>query len=354
MLKGEVMKKSKMLGEAILNEEYIELLSDIKEKIKRSQLKASLSVNRYLIELYWDIGRSIIIKQATEKWGDSVIETLGKDLQRDFPGKKGFSARNIWRMRAFYLAYPEDIKLSQAVAEIPWGQNIMLLEKIKDKGQRFWYAKSTIEHGWSRAVLWHQIESGLYERQPISKKSTNFSKTLPSPQSELAIEIMKDKYNFDFLTLGEEYKERTLHLGLMEHLQKFLVELGIGFAFVGSQYHIKVGNDDYYLDCLFYHLKLRCYIVCELKIIEFKPEHAGKMNFYLAAVDAQLKHPGDHPSIGLILCKTKEELKVEYTLQSSNRPIGVAEYQLVKSLPKEYLENLPTAEQLVNELKTSE
>jgi len=344
------MKKLEMLGEIQLNKEYMELLVDIKEKIKGSQLKASLSVNRHLIELYWNIGRSITIKQATEIWGNAVIESLGNDLQKDFPGIKGFSSRNIWRMRAFYLAYPLEPKLPQLVAEIPWGHNILLLEKIKDKEQRFWYAKSTIEHGWSRAVLWHQIESGLYERQAISKKLTNFSKTLPSPQSELATEIMKDKYNFDFLTLGEEYKERALHLGLMEHLQKFLVELGIGFSFVGSQYHLKVGNDDYYLDCLFYHLKLRCYIVCELKIVEFKPEHAGKMNFYLAAVDAQLKHPGDHPSIGLILCKTKEALKVEYTLQSSTRPIGVAEYQLVKSLPKEYLENLPTTEQLTKEL----
>jgi len=348
------MKKSGVLEEAVINKEYIELLSDIKEKIKVSQLKASLSVNRHLIELYWDIGRSIIVRQATEKWGSGVIDSLAKDLQRDFPGKKGVSARNIWRMRAFYLAYPEETKLPQAVAEIPWGHNILLLEKIKDREQRFWYAKNTTEHGWSRPVLWHQIESGLYERQAISKKLTNFSSTLPPLQSELAIEIMKDKYNFEFLTLGEEYKERALHLGLMEHLQKFLVELGVGFAFVGSQYHLKVGNDDYYLDCLFYHLKLRSYIICELKIIEFKPEHAGKMNFYLAAVDAQLKHPGDHPSIGLILCKTKDDLKVEYTLQSSNRPIGVAEYQLVKSLPKEYLEDLPTTEQLANELKKFE
>lgn len=348
------MEETMMLQDVRRDKEYLELFSDIKRKIKESQLKASQSVNRFVIGLNWEIGRSIVMKQATEKWGSNVIETLSKDLQKDFPAMKGFSARNIWRMRAFYLAYPGENSLPQAALEVPWGQNILLLEKVKDEEQRLWYTKSTLEHGWSRSVLWHQIESELYERQALTKKSTNFLKTLPSPQSELAQEIMKNKYNFEFLSLGGEYKERTLHLGLMEHLQKFLVELGVGFAFVGSQYHLKVGNDDYYLDCLFYHLKLRNFIVCELKINEFKPEHAGKMGFYLSAVDAQLKHPGDNPSIGLILCKTKDDLKVEYTLQSSNRPIGVAEYQLVKSLPKEYLDDLPTAEQLANELKKYE
>lgn len=232
------MKKLELLGDIQVNKEYMGLFIDIKERIKSSQLKTSLSVNRHLIGLYWNIGRSIVIKQATEIWGNGIIESLANDLQKDFPGIKGFCSRNIWRMRAFYLAYPAEPELPQLVAEIPWGHNILLLEKIKDKEQRFWYAKSTIEHCWSRAVLWHQIESGLYERQAISKKLTNFSKTLPSPQSELATEIMKDKYNFDFLTLGEEYKERALHLGLMEHLQKFLVELGIGFSFVGSQYFL--------------------------------------------------------------------------------------------------------------------
>ncbi len=332
------------------NSEYIELQRDIKEKIKTSQLKASISVNRHLVDLYWNIGRSIIERQATEKWGNKVIETLAKDLQKEFPGIKGFSSRNIWRMRAFYLEYQDPAILPQSVAEIPWGHNILLIEKIKDIGQRLWYAKSAIEHGWSRPVLWHQIDSGLYERQAIAKKSTNFENTLPPLQSELAHEILKDKYNFDFLMLEDEYKERALHLGLMAHLQKFLVELGVGFSFVGSQYPITVGKDTYYLDCLFYHLKLRSFIVCELKIIEFKPEHAGKMNFYLTAVDRELKHPTDNPSIGLILCKTKDNIKVEYALHSSHHPIGVAEYQIVKSLPKEYLDNLPSAERLVDEL----
>lgn len=334
------------------NSEYIELLGDIKEKIRLSQLKASLSVNRHLIDLYWNIGRSIIEKQATEKWGSGVIETISKDLQKEFPGIKGFSSRNIWRMRAFYVEYQGETILPQPVAEIPWGHNILLIEKIKDIGQRFWYAKSTTEHGWSRPILWHQIESGLYERQALAKKSTNFANTLPPLESELAKEIMKDKYNFDFLTLEGEYKERTLHMGLMAHLQKFLVELGVGFSFVGSEYPITVGNDTYYLDCLFYHLKLRAFIVCELKIIEFKPEHAGKMNFYLTAVNKQLKHPSDNRSIGLILCKTKDDIKVEYALESSSHPIGVAEYQLVKSLPKEYIDNLPSAEQLAEELNS--
>jgi predicted nuclease of restriction endonuclease-like (RecB) superfamily len=307
-----------------------------------------------MIELYWNIGRSIVIKQATEKWGNKVIETLAADLQRELPGLRGYSSRNIWRMRAFYVEYPEGEILPQHVAEIPWGHNILLIEKIKDIGQRFWYAKNTMEYGWSRPVLWHQIESGLYERQAIPKKATNFANTLPPLQSELATEILKNKYNFDFLMLAGEYKERNLHLGLMAHLQKFLVELGVGFSFVGSQYPIMVGKDTYYIDCLFYHLKLRAFIVCELKIKEFKAEHAGKLNFYLTAVNRQLKHPTDNPSIGLILCKNKDDITVEYALHSSHHPIGVAEYELVKCLPKEFQNTLPSTEQLEGELSNVE
>ncbi|MUG91626.1 DUF1016 family protein [Scytonema sp. UIC 10036] len=242
------------------------------------------------------------------------------------------------------------IILPQAVAEIPWGHNILLLEKVKDLKARFWYVHKTLEHGWSRSVLWHHIDTKLYERQFEAEKTTNFNFTLPSPQSDLARELLKDPYNFDFLTLAKDAQERDLERGLLEHIREFLLELGVGFAFMGSQYHLKVGEEDFYIDLLFYHVKLRCYVVIDLKMKEFKPEFSGKMSFYVSAVDDILRHPDDQPTIGIILCKSKDKTVVEYSLQNMNRPIGVSTYKLRDVLPEKLQGSLPTIEQLEAEL----
>jgi predicted nuclease of restriction endonuclease-like (RecB) superfamily len=250
-------------------------------------------------------------------------------------------------MRAFAEAYPDQEIVQQVVARLPWGHNVRLVEAVKDPAERLWYARKAIEHGWSRNILVHQIESGLYHRQ--GKAITNFERTLPAPQSELARELVKDPYSFDFLALGPDMSERQLERSLLDHLRSLILELGKGFAFVGSQYPLQVGGQDYYLDLLFYHLRLRCFVVLELKIEEFKPEFAGKMNFYLSAVDDQLRHETDGPSIGIILCKGKNAVVVEYALRDSAKPMGVAEYRLSPSLPSQLQGNLPTAEELARE-----
>jgi len=342
---------------------YAEVLEDLKARVGSAQVKAAVAVNRELILLYWDIGRLIVQRQEQEGWGKSIVDRLASDVQASFPGVKGFSPRNVWRMRTFYLAYSSkltnlpqavaeigDTKMPQAVAEIPWGHNSVILEKIKDSSQRLWYAAKTSEHGWSRAILTAQIESDLYARQ--GSAVTNFAATLSAPQSDLAQQTIKDPYVFDFLTLHEDAVERDLELGLVDHVQKFLLELGAGFAFVGRQMHLPVGNDDFYLDLLFYHLRLRCFVVIDLKMGEFTPEDAGKLNFYLSAVDSQMRHTDDQPSIGLVLCKTHDRIVAEYALRDINKPIGVAEWQtkLVHSLPEPLKSNLPTIEQIEKEL----
>lgn len=342
---------------------YSEALQGIKDRIRAAQIKASLSVNRELIVLYWDIGRQIVERQEQEKWGSAVIERLASDLQGEFPGVGGFSANNIWRMRAFHLAYRQlptilaqpvqeigGTTLPQVVADIPWGHNVTLVQKVKDPAVRLWYAKMTLEHGWSRNILELQIGSDLHGRQ--GKAVTNFKRTLPAPQSDLAQETLKDPYKFDFLTLSTDAAERHLETGLVDHIVKFLLELGAGFAFVGRQVHLEVDGEDYYLDLLFYHVQLHCFVVVDLKAGRFKPEYAGKMNFYLAAVDDQMKAPQDHPSIGLILCRSRKRLTVEYALRHTQTPIGVAEWQtrITKALPKEFKGSLPTVEEIEREL----
>jgi predicted nuclease of restriction endonuclease-like (RecB) superfamily len=275
---------------------YPAMLKDVKSRIQAAQIKAALSVNRELIELYWDIGKLITSRQKMEGWGKSVVERLSADLRNEFPEITGFSTRNIWRMRSFYIAWTEGTQkltravaqfdaenLPQPVAEIPWGHNILLLEKLKSPSKRFWYAVKTKEFGWSRAVLAHQIESDLYSRQ--GRAITNFPETLPAPQSDLANQLLKDPYHLDFLSIGPDVTERQLEMALLDRLKNFLLELGKGFAFVGNQVHLEVGGKDYYIDLLFYHLHLRCYVVIDLKVEEFKPEFAGKMNFYLATIE---------------------------------------------------------------------
>lgn len=328
---------------------YESFLGQLKERIRASQVGAALAVNRELILLYWSIGRDILTRQEAEGWGTKVINRLADDLSRAFPEARGFRARNLKYMRALAEAYPDSELVQQVVALLPWGHQVRILDTVKKPEEREWYIRQAVHNGWSRNVLVHQIESGLYKRQ--GKALTNFDRTLRMPQSELAQQLIKDPYNFDFLTLGPEILERDLERALIEHVRNLILELGKGFAFMGSQYHIEAGGQDYYLDLLFYHVRLRCYVIIDLKIEDFKPEFAGKMNFYLSAVDEQLRHPDDKPSIGIILCKGRNEVIVEYALRDMNKPMGVARYQLTPglSLPEALQEELPTVAELSKE-----
>ncbi len=334
-----------------LDKSYVNILSELKDKVRKAQIKAALSVNSELVSLYWDIGKTICENQKKQGWGSKVIEGLAKDLQAEFPKMRGFSARNIGYMKRFYEEYQDDIILQQAVAKLPWGHNIALLEKVSKKDERFWYTQQAIENGWSRNVLVMQIESTLYQRQAlVNKKVNNFKNTLPQPESNLAEQIIKDPYNFDFLTISDEAHERDIEDQLVKHIRKFLLELGAGFAFVGEQYRIEVGNKDYYIDLLFYHLKLHSYVVIELKNTEFKPEYIGKLNFYLSAVDDLLRSPVENKTIGLILCKTKDRVIAEYALRDILKPMGVAEFKCAEALPDDIKSSLPTIEQIEAEL----
>ena len=307
-----------------LPESYPTFLLELKQRIRESQVRASLSVNRELVLLYWRIGRDILVRQERENWGAKIIDRLAADLKKAFPEMKGFSPRNLKYMRAFAEAWPEEEFVQQAVAQIPWGHNVRILDYVKDRSAREWYAKAAFEHGWSRNVLVHQMESGAHKRAGAAV--TNFGRTLPSPQSDLAQQITKDPYSFDFLMLGDEVRERDLERALLAHLRDFLLELGVGFGFVASQYRLDVCGSDFYVDLLFYHLKLRCYVVIDLKTTIFEPEFVGKMNFYLSAVDDLLRHPDDKPSVGLIICKTKDRIVAEYALRNTTTPIGISEY----------------------------
>lgn len=341
-----------------LPDSYPTLLEDIKIRIRESQIKAALAVNHELIRLYWWIGKEIVIRQTQEKWGSRVLERLCKDLQSSFPGLSGFSKSNLFRMRAFFLSYANVAQPARQIETppecclgIPWWHNVILIEKVKNSIEREWYARKTVENGWSRNVLEMWIDSDLYHRQ--GKALNNFQKSLPSTQSDLAEQILKDPYSFDFLTIASEAREREIEDGLMNHLQKFLLELGSGFAFVGRQVPIRIGDEDFYLDLLFYHIKLRCYFLIELKAGKFKPTDAGQIDFYLAALDDKLRNPGDNPAIGLILCRSKDHIVVEYALRNKNCPIGVANFEseLINSLPDNLKTSLPTIEEIETEAK---
>jgi len=331
-----------------LTKEYGDFLQSLKLRIQQAQIRAALAVNRELVLLYWHIGREILERQKVQGWGAKIIEQLSKDLRSEFPQMKGFSARNLKYMRKFAEIFDEAEFVQQAAAQIPWFHNCVILDKVKGKQEQEFYISKTIENGWSRNILVLQIESKLYERQ--GKAVTNFEMTLPPAQSDLATQLLKDPYNFDFLTLHDAAVERDLENALLNNLRKFLIELGVGFAFVGSQYHLEVGEQDFYIDLLFYHLKLRAFVVIDLKMHEFKPEDAGKMSFYLTATDKMLKHESDAPTIGMILCKMKNKLVAEYALQNINSPIGVSEMQLAEALPENLKGSLPTIEEIEKEL----
>ncbi|OQC36890.1 MAG: hypothetical protein BWX66_01349 [Deltaproteobacteria bacterium ADurb.Bin058] len=299
--------------------------------------------------LYWQIGRDILTRQAEQGWGAKVIDRLAHDLRTAFPEMKGFSRANLMYMRAFAEAWPDSTIVQQAVGQLPWGHNLVLLTRLKQPEQRLAYARAAIEHGWSRNVLNMHIETKLLER--TGKAVTNFSERLPAPGSDLAWQSLKDPYLFDFLDVGKEADEREIESALVRHITQFLLELGAGFAFVGRQVHLEVGGDDFFIDLLFYHLKLRCYVVIELKADKFKPEHLGQLGFYLTAVDRQLKSEHDSPTIGLLLCKSKNKVVAEYALGNKNQPMGIAEYQLLESLPEPLQTNLPSIEQIERELQ---
>jgi len=332
----------------IPEKDYLNWLHEIKTKIKSAQIKAALSANSEMIALYWDLGKSIIEKQEVEKWGSAVVEKLSRDLKREFPEMTGFSRTNLFAMRQFYLFYKDGAEfVPQLVGQIPWGHSRLIISKIKNIDEAVFYSHQTIENGWSRDILAMQIESKLYDRQ--GKSITNFNKTLPKPNSDLAKQTLKDPYRFDFMQLTKDAQEREIELNLMKNITQFLLELGKGFAFIGRQYEIKINEKNYKLDLLFYHIKLRCFVVIELKAGEFKPEYTGKLNFYLSAVDDLLKNKADNPTIGILLCKTRDRYDVEYALRDIGKPIGVSEY-LFKELPDNFKSELPTIEEIENEL----
>lgn len=364
---------------------YPALLAEIKTRIRSAHLRASLAANHEMLRLYWDLGRMILTRQSREGWGAKVVDRLAADLRRAFPEHRGFSPRNLKYMRAFAEAWPEisfvqrpvapstagkkaESAIVQAplaqispasssaivqgiLAQLPWYHHVALLDKLDAPADRLWYAAKAVEHGWSRDVLAHHIGSGLHQRQ--GRAVTNFARTLPAPQSDLAQQITKDPYLFDFLALHADANERAVEQTLLAHVEKFLLELGAGFALVGRQVHLEIGGQDFYLDLLFYHLHLRCFIVVDLKVREFTPEAAGKMNFYLSAVDDRFRQPGDQPSLGLILCRSKNRVIAEYALRDIKKPVGVADYvtRLVATLPAPLKNAVPSVADLERGLK---
>ena len=327
------------------NIEYIEWLDKLKSRIRKTQIKAALSANTELLQLYWDIGKDLFDKKENQGWGNSIVDNLSKDLKTEFPNAQGFSRRNLFYMRSFYTFYKSDFKkVQRLVAQIPWGHNIKIISKSSSINEAIFYLSETVENGWSRDVLDLQIENELFNRQ--GNAITNFSESLPKPNSDLANQTLKDPYLFDFLTLSKDANEKNIEDQLTKHITKFLLELGKGFAFIGRQYHLEIGEKDFYIDLLFYHTKLRCYVVVELKATGFKPEYAGKLNFYLSAVDSTLKTKDDNSTIGILLCKEKNKIEAEYSLKGISQPIGIAEYKLNKAIPKNIKSELPTIEEI--------
>jgi len=330
--------------------DYALMLEELKTRIQEERLRVVLSANAAMVLLYWDIGRVILDRQQREGWGAKVIDRLSADLRQAFPDMRGLSPRNLKYMRAFASAWPERQIVQEGLAQITWYHNIALLERLGDLQTRLWYAQKTIANGWSHNILIMQIENAAHERE--GKAITNFPATLPPPDSDMAVQVFKDPYLFDFLGTADPRREKEVEQALMDHIQRFLLELGVGFAFVGRQVHLEIGSQDFYLDLLFYHLKLRCFVVVELKAVAFDPSFVGKLNLYLSAVDDLMCHPDDKPTIGLLLCRSKNRLIVEYALRDFKKPIGVAQWQtkIVRSLPKELRGSLPTIEELEKEL----
>lgn len=329
---------------------YPILLEELKNRIGTERVRITYAANASMLLLYWDIGQAILIRQANEGWGAKVIDRLSTDLRNAFPDMRGLSARNLKYMRTFSEAWPKRAIVQEALAQLPWYQNLALLEKLDTPDDRLWYAAKTLEHGWSRNILVLQIQSQLHKRQ--GKAITNFPSALPPVESDMAAQVFKDPYLFDFLGTADPRREREVEQALVNHVQKFLLELGAGFAFVGKQMPLEVGDQDFLVDLLFYHLKLRCFVVVELKSVPFDPAFIGQLNLYLSAVDDLLRHSDDLPTIGLLLCKGKDQLVVEYALRNFQKPIGVADWetQIVSSLPEGLKGSLPSIEEIEAEL----
>lgn len=343
-------KKEENMNTTTLDKSYMELFQGLKKDIINSRIKAHLSVNKEMIHLYWRIGQKILELQTQEGWGSKVVENLSKDLRKEFPEMTGLSPRNLVYMQTFAKSFTDISIAQQAVAQIPWGHICVIMDKVS-KTEQLWYIKQTIENGWSRNVLNMQIKTDLYSRE--GKSLNNFSSTLPSPQSDLAASIIKDPYNLEFLDIQGKLHERELENQLIDNIRAFLLELGQGFAFIGNQYHIELEGEDYFLDLLFYHVKLKCYVVIELKTGKFKPEYAGKMNFYLNLMDRRVKDDSDNPTIGIILCEGKKGITVEYALDGINKPMGVSQFKLTEELPATLKDYLPSQEDL-KQLKSKE
>lgn len=345
-----------------MDKEYIIWLNALKFKIRSTQLKTAIAVNSALIQFYWELGKMIAEKDNI--WGNNLIAQIAKDLKTEFPEMKGLSRSNLFNAKKFYNFYNEQlVQITEAVivqqsvgqigqqlfAQLPWGHNIMIFTKSKDIEEANFYIQHTIENNWSRDVLALQIKTNLYSRQ--GKSINNFKNTLPEPLSDLAVQTLKDPYIFDFLNMTTSFKERDIELQLVKHISKFLLELGKGFAFIGQQYHIEIAENDYYIDLLFYHVKLKCYVVIELKNTKFIPEYAGKLNFYLSAIDSLLKTEDDKATIGILLCRDKNNIEAEFALRDINKPMGVSEFDFTEILPDEFKSSLPTIEEIENELK---
>lgn len=339
-----------MRGNIIKTDDYKRFIQEIKQCIQSAQIKAAVAVNQGLLRLYWDLAKRMVTKQKETAWGDGFIKQMSRDLREEFPDMKGFSERNLKYIRQWYMFFKRcDTIGQQLVAQIPWGHNIVIISKCKSTLEAVFYVQKTIQNNWSRAVLTHHIESGLYARE--GKAITNFKTTLPEPQSDLARQTLKDPYNFDFLMLREKHDEKELEDALIDHITRFLLELGAGFSYIGRQFRLEVDGDEFFIDLLFYHVRLHCYVVIELKTAKFKPEFAGKLNFYISAVDGILKTEQDNPTIGILICKSKNDTVVEYALKDVHKPIGVSEYIITRSLPDEFKSSLPSIEEIEAELE---
>ena len=332
------------------NEEYTSFFNSIVDAINSTRYQASRSLNRHIVSLNFEIGRLIVINQEKYGWGKAIVDSLSKDINKKIDGVKGYSSQNLWRMRQFFLEYKEEPELLKVAKEIPWSQNMLIIHKIKDINARKYYLKSTLDFAWSRAVLLNQIKANAYEYYLVQPKQHNFPKTLPAHLSEQAVEALKSEYNLDFLGITQPVFERELENRLIENIKDLLMELGYGFCYIGNQYRLKLGQKEYFIDLLFYHRILKCLVAVDLKVVEFEPELAGKMNFYLELLDEKVKQEDDNPTIGIILCPEKDDLEVEYALRTSDKPIGVAEYRLTHELPEQLIGKIPTAEEIKKRL----
>lgn len=341
--------KKNLTKSEILPAEYKSFVDYIKQRIFEANYKAFKAVNNELIQLYWDIGKQIVEKQEQKGWGKSVVETLAGDLQKEFAGSQGYSTSNLWRMKNFYVTYKDNQKLAPLVREIGWTHNVVIMEKCKDDLQKEFYIRTTKKFGWTKNVLIHQIENQSYEKYLLNQ--TNFDNAVSEKIKAQAHLAVKDEYCFDFLGLSEEYSEKELETGLMNNIRKFLIEMGGYFTFIGNQYRLEVGGEDFYIDLLLYHRKLKCLVVIELKSGKFKPEYTGQMNFYLSVLNDKMKLEDENPAIGIILCKEKNRVVVEYALKDNSQLIGVSTYNFTNKLTKELKKYLPTGEDIINRLE---